>query len=71
MTRVGVKEFRQNLKKYLKEMPVGVTHRGDLIAILVKPDFLNFLVENAARTEPTVDDTGDGTEVPPGVVETV
>ena len=70
MTEVGVKEFRKNLKKYLKEMPISVTNRGDVIAVLVKPGFIDYLLEKIG--EPVIaDDTGSTTEVPTGELETI
>jgi hypothetical protein len=68
MRRVGIKEFRKNLKQYLKEMPVGITKRGDLIGLLVSPSFFDYLVEHGTKS--TTDDSGDGDQVQSGILET-
>jgi hypothetical protein len=34
--RVGMREFRKNLKKYLKELPIFITHHGEDIAFIKK-----------------------------------
>lgn len=62
MTEVGIKEFRQNLKKYIKEMPISITHRGDVIAVLVKPGFIDYLLAQIGQQSPA-DDAGSTPEV--------
>ena len=67
MKRVGIKEFRRNLREHLRAMPVGLTNRGDLVAILVKPEFLNYLIEHLDDGGATpAPDPGGTAEVPTG-----
>jgi hypothetical protein len=43
-------------------MPVSVTNRGDVIAVLVKPGFIEYLIEHGSERTP-IDDAGSTDKV--------
>lgn len=65
MTKVGIKEFRKNLSKYMKQLPIAVENRGQTVAIVVSTTFFDYLVNPDGIDGPDsgtkgVDETGFG-----------
>ena len=67
MKSVGVKEFRNNLKACMQQLPLAITHRGQTVAIVVSSAFFDYLINTdgikdiqGGRGEVQVGEVGHG-----------
>lgn len=64
---VGLKFFRTNLRKCLREdLPLALTHRGQTLAIVVSSAFFDYLLTGADITRGTAYSKGGGGAIPLG-----
>jgi hypothetical protein len=47
MRKVGVKEFRNYMRKNLRELPFLLTREGRIVAVVVDREFFEYLLEHA------------------------
>ena len=62
MKTVGLKYFRNNLRKVMKELPVALTHRGQTVAVCVASDFFDFILSKSTHGVEDPSDSGQNEE---------
>lgn len=50
MIKIGIREFRNNLKENMGKLPIALTHRGQTVAIIVSTDFFEYINDRITST---------------------